>query len=156
MTKTDTQTDTMTLRKNQQIQKIINYKVLHTGQGRLLQSDLLRVSLRLNLDFCEAILCFFSTCYFNLTGIETNVLQKSNIVSKNPTWILAKSLGCHFVAACPQRSWVVVKFTFETFFLHGREYLLSWSNNSCINRVPPAPVAPVKDGALCSTSYLHD
>ena len=40
----------------------------------------------------------------------------------------------------PQWKWVMVNFSFET-FLHSSEFYMSWSYNSCINRVRPAPVA---------------
>ena len=37
-------------------------------------------------------------------------------------------------------SWPIYFFNF---FLHCRDFLLSWSDTLYINRVPPAPVAPV-------------
>ena len=42
------------------------------------------------------------------------------------------------------------QFFFETFFLHCRDFLLSWSDTFYINRVPLAPVAPV-----CQCKMVH-
>ena len=61
---------------------------------------------------------------------------------------MQKSWGCRFAAACPQRSWVMANFfyTVETFyFIH--QQMASSSGG---------PFVLVQDGALSSSSYLHD
>ena len=88
-------------------------------------SDFPRISLQLNFNFCSNIV-FLAPMSFLIKNKEDGT---------NPGNI---TLGQH-----AHREADHCKFFLYIFFFCSREFLLSLSNNSYINRVPPAPVAPV-------------
>ena len=68
--------------------------------------------------------------------------MKYNNVAKKSKLNWREILGKSLYGSVPSENWVTANLFFET-CLHSREFLLSWSDTSYINRVPPAPVAPV-------------
>ena len=68
--------------------------------------------------------------------------MKYNIAAKKSKFNRREILRKSLCGSLPAEKLGHGQFLFET-FLHCRDFLLSWSDTLYINRVPPAPVAPV-------------